>query len=676
MVLQSGLFDEDLPEISVNKKVRMITLFSGYDSQCMAMKRIGADFEIHKTCEWQTVSTNLMKSVFHSEDDTDYSKELSDSDVITELLKMGVSINDETPATDKEFQRKGSAWCRKTYNNYKATKNIGSITNIHGDDLEITDKDKYFYMMFYSFPCFTGDTLVLTKDGYKEIKDILPGDLVLTHDNTYQKVLDSKKTGTKNIYKIHCMGADTINCTDNHLFYVREMYRTFPTYENGKRGNIRHFKNPEWKECKALTKKDYLGVAINTNSIIPTWDGIDLEWSDRDRIDHSEILKPLMNNPDFWWIMGYYVGDGWQRSQCGIELCGNEQKMKDVENHLNKIGINYCKHFERTCYRCSIGIKEIGEFVKIFGKYADGKIIPSEVLNLPVDLAKAFLDGYTRADGNIKGNKYKISSVSRKLIYGTAQLVAKVYHRPYSIHKTIRPKTTVIEGRIVNQKDDYQLSWKTTTDKQDKAFYEDGYIWMPIYDVENTNNLEDVYDLTVEKSHSFTANGVIAHNCQDLSIAGKQKGMTKGAGTRSGLLFEVERLLFELRDKGIKEKGNPKAFLPDCLCLENVVQLHSAKNMPDFQQWINSLNGLGYTSYWQDCNAKFYGIPQNRDRTFMISLLGNYDYSFPETMPLEYCMADVLEDEVDEKYFINNERAENLIQQLIVEKKIPEIENE
>ena len=144
--------------------------------------------------------------------------------------------------------------------------------------------------------------------------------------------------------------------------------------------------------------------------------------------------------------------------------------------------------------------------------------------------------------------------------------------------------------------------------------------------------------------------------------------MKKGSGTRSGLLFEVERLLKECKEYN----GN----LPDVLILENVSQLHSKKNMPDFLEWINFLTSIGYKSFWHDCNAKNYGIPQNRDRTFMVSLLGDYDYQFPDEIPLKYCMADILEDEVDERFFIKNEKADKLIEQLIVEKKIPDLDSD
>lgn len=141
--------------------------------------------------------------------------------------------------------------------------------------------------------------------------------------------------------------------------------------------------------------------------------------------------------------------------------------------------------------------------------------------------------------------------------------------------------------------------------------------------------------------------------CQDLSTAGKQKGMAKGSGTRSGLLWEVERLLNETNS------------LPQVLLMENVPQVHGKKNMPDFQKWIDFLNGKGYSNYWQDLNAKDYGVAQNRNRAFMVSILGEYSYKFPQPILLEKTMREYLEDEVDEKYYINTEKAHKLIQQLI-----------
>lgn len=146
------LFGND-DNFSVEKKIRLISLFSGYDSQYMALKRIGADVELYKTSEWQTVSTNLAKHLFHADDNTDYSKDMNDDEVIQKLISMGISIDDEKPVDEKILKRKGINWCRETYNDFRATNNLGSITNIKGGDLGIGEKDKYVYIVTYSFPC-------------------------------------------------------------------------------------------------------------------------------------------------------------------------------------------------------------------------------------------------------------------------------------------------------------------------------------------------------------------------------------------------------------------------------------------------------------------------------------------------------------------------------------------
>ena len=130
--------------------------------------------------------------------------------------------------------------------------------------------------------------------------------------------------------------------------------------------------------------------------------------------------------------------------------------------------------------------------------------------------------------------------------------------------------------------------------------------------------------------------------CTDLSTAGKMAGMGKGSGTRSGLLWEVERLLKECNE------------LPQVLLMENVPQVHGKKNRASFDEWCAFLESLGYKNYWNDLNAKDYGIPQSRNRCFMVSLLGDYSYEFPEPIELKLRLQDLLEDEVDEKYYLSD----------------------
>lgn len=160
-------------------------------------------------------------------------------------------------------------------------------------------------------------------------------------------------------------------------------------------------------------------------------------------------------------------------------------------------------------------------------------------------------------------------------------------------------------------------------------------------------------DLGIEDVEKFTYLMTYSFPCQDLSVAGKGKGMAKGDGTRSGLLWEVERLLNEVEN------------LPQVLVMENVPQVHGKKNIADFEEWIKFLKSKGYSNYWKDLNAKNYGVAQNRNRCFMVSILGNFKYEFPEPIELTKKMKDYLEDEVEEKYYIKNEKSDKLIRQLI-----------
>lgn len=143
--------------------------------------------------------------------------------------------------------------------------------------------------------------------------------------------------------------------------------------------------------------------------------------------------------------------------------------------------------------------------------------------------------------------------------------------------------------------------------------------------------------------------------CQDISVAGKQAGINKH--TRSGLLYEVERLL---------EKSKGCGELPKYLILENVKNLVGKKFKPQFDEWIQRLDELGFNTYWQVLNAKNYGVPQNRERVFAISIRKDIDigYVFPEPFDNGKRLKDILEKEVDEKYYINNERTGKLISQI------------
>lgn len=132
--------------------------------------------------------------------------------------------------------------------------------------------------------------------------------------------------------------------------------------------------------------------------------------------------------------------------------------------------------------------------------------------------------------------------------------------------------------------------------------------------------------------------------CQDLSKAGKGMGMAKDSGTRSGLLWEVERILDECAEIGA---------LPQVLLMENVPDVIGTKNLPHFRDWRDKLESMGYKCYWKVLNSKDYGIPQNRERCFMVSILGDYFFDFPQEVKLSHKLIDMLETQVDEKYYLS-----------------------
>jgi DNA (cytosine-5)-methyltransferase 1 len=149
-----------------------------------------------------------------------------------------------------------------------------------------------------------------------------------------------------------------------------------------------------------------------------------------------------------------------------------------------------------------------------------------------------------------------------------------------------------------------------------------------------------------------------SYPCQSISVAGKQEGFEKDSGTRSSLLWEVERLLT------VAKLNNE---LPKYLLLENVKNLVSKKFKPQFDEWIKILDDFGYNTYWKVLNAKHFGIPQSRERVFGVSIRKDIDdktFKFPEPFDNGLRLKDFLESNVDEKYYISKDKTEKLIESL------------
>lgn len=191
------------------EKLRMLSLFSGIGAFEKALNNIGVDYELVNYCEIDKFASKSY-SIIHN-----VSEELN----LKDITKINI---------------------------FDLPKNIDIIT--HGS------------------PCFTGDTLVLTNDGYKEIKDIEIGDYVLDHTNNYNKVINFMNQGKKEIWKIKAMGLDELKTTENHKFLVRKKSRV---WNKETQSYQRSFSDSKWIRCDELSKDYYLGVAINNNNSLP-----------------------------------------------------------------------------------------------------------------------------------------------------------------------------------------------------------------------------------------------------------------------------------------------------------------------------------------------------------------------------------------------------------------------
>ncbi|SET05584.1 DNA (cytosine-5)-methyltransferase 1 [Pseudobutyrivibrio sp. C4] len=305
-------------------------------------------------------------------------------------------------------------------------------------------------------------------------------------------------------------------------------------------------------------------------------------------------------------------------------------------------------------YECE-GQMDIFDFLNPMGPYKIKK---------PIRLIELFagIGAQAKALERLKANfeHYKISEWEVHATASYHKIHMKDDKTDYSESYTDKELVDLLDSigiSVDGKKPMSRTKIKAKGEKWHRKVYND---FMATHNIGSVTNIKGE-DLGITDTNKYCYLLTYSFPCQDLSVAGKQKGMSKDSGTRSGLLWEVERLLYECKE------------LPDVLLMENVPQVHGAKFKADFDRWCSSLEKLGYQNFWQDLNAKNYGVAQNRNRTFMVSILQqNVKYEFPKPFPLKKKMKDYLEEKVDEKYYINSEKAKQLIDKLIANGTLPD----
>ena len=309
-------------------------------------------------------------------------------------------------------------------------KNYPDIIRI--GDVKQVSKIQNMDLLIGGSPCFLAGTLIQTNKGLKNIEDIEVGDFVITHTNSFQKVLRIGGKSVDGYLNLKIQGSPETLVTKNHRYYVRTMSRIF---DSNIRSYIRVFTDPYWKEADLLNKNDFIGFAINNNC--------------------SNVMGL---SSEECWLIGRYIADGYIRDgkrphrinsyNNQVIYCVGKNKIEHFKNNINTYYAGYTD--ERTVCKARIINKRLKDLCGYAGKGAHNKIIPQFVLDLPNDLLEHFLDGYISGDGYTSGNNINANTVSIKLAYQLAQVVYKLYKTPCSIFKNKHKPTSIIEGRTVN----------------------------------------------------------------------------------------------------------------------------------------------------------------------------------------------------------------------------------
>lgn len=229
-------------------------------------------------------------------------------------------------------------------------------------------------------PCFAEGTLVLTKQGYRPIESLLIGDMVLTHKGRWREITSIMQRTNAPVRTIKAGGVPSLVTTDEHPFYIRCQSRQLKKRPDGAWQEYRVFSEPVWVSAKDLTKNSRLG------QVLP-------------------FEKQSDKSPDFWWIVGRYLADGWRcqiRAGTGnrVRICCSYKEADYLEDRIKKCFHTY-RINDKTTVRFEINSNEFHKFLESFGSGAGGKTLPGEMLSLDRVSARSLLEGWSSGDGYV-----------------------------------------------------------------------------------------------------------------------------------------------------------------------------------------------------------------------------------------------------------------------------------
>ncbi len=496
-------------------------------------------------------------------------------------------------------------------------KHYGDVNSIRGDEVEPVD------IITFGSPCFPAGTLVLTDKGYTEIERIEVGMRVLTHKGTWRKVTAA---GSRQAETIVLKGNHYgLECTKNHPIYCSS--------ESKIENKIRIEEEKSWIPAADM-KGRLWGVPRKiekTQMISPHYSG-----------SRKQKPMPLMDG-DFFYFVGRWLGDGWVRDgqrpgrpegQCSgqIYLCDSYDKEDELRSIVEKVTSSYSVERCRTAIKFRFcGQVLCNWLTDNFGKYAGGKYIMPWVYTLPEEYRQAILDGLFDSDGyRPKENEWRVTTISKKLAEGL-RILGEVQGYSTTVFRTVPCEYRMIEGRKVTQKPCYMVAFSRNASRPHLT--DAAHAWYRVRSAEPTGEVKTVYNLTVEDDNSYVADGIVVHNCQNLSIAGKRAGLD---GKQSSLFFQAIRIIREMR---CATDGRYPRFI----VWENVPGAFSSNGGEDFRAVLNAVCSVkdgdipvpgppkgkwanagcvmadGFSLAWRVFDACLWGVPQRRKRIYLVA---------------------------------------------------------
>lgn len=337
-----------------------------------------------------------------------------------------------------------------------------------------------FDVIHGSPPCFAEGTPVLTRRGSVDITEVEAGDEVWTHRNRWRRVTDTMSRKAETVTIGH------ITTTPDHPFYAARQYRWYAGREERPKYPW-SVGEPEWVNAEG-TQGLFISSPHRFNGVEGTF-------------------------PCSPWLAGRYVADGWT-GRDGLMVAVGKGKEAEFEE---KSGLAHwvTNQSGPNCTRYTVAGREIAERLAAhFGEGAHGKTVPSWVLSASTQERVDFLSGYLSGDGTETGNGWVANTVSTNLA-SQLRLLALSLGYAAGIGRVRTPDTKVIEGRVVNQGDYWSVRITTGRGRYTRDGH--GLHWFKQRHDVVPAGVQDVYDITVEEDHSFTAWGVIVHNCQTFS---------------------------------------------------------------------------------------------------------------------------------------------------------------